>query len=147
MIESRFHGLYGGKKSFHFREVLQIEHPSIGRRLVGVVVEYIPARKNQVVESAEWHERFDRRSAAVGPLAKTNGSELRQGSHRLRFAGAHQLYAGHEGGAHGAESREQDTEFSLGGSDFSRLFHATPFEFAIAWAIAHVTVPSSRQRI
>ena len=132
MIKGRLHGLDGGEKCFYFPKVLRIEHARVCGGLVGVVGENIPAGKNQVVQSAQWHKGFDRRSAPVGPFAEADRAQLGQRAHRLRLSGPHQLHAGHEGRAHGAKSGKQNTEFSLGGSDFSWLFHATPFEFAIA---------------
>src|SRR5207245_11649421 len=51
--------------------------------------------------------------------------------HGLRFAFADQLDSGHKGGADSAHAGKQNPQFSLGGRDFGRLFHAAPFYWTI----------------
>src|SRR6266478_4744457 len=75
---------------------------------------------------------MDERGTPLRTLAQANRAHLRERSHRLRLALADKLHSGHERGADGAHARQQNSELPLGGRDFGRLFHATPFYWTIA---------------
>src|SRR5260370_18742065 len=75
---------------------------------------------------------MDERGTPLRTLAKANRAKLREQSHRMRLALADKLHSGHERGADGLHAWKQISELPLGGRDFGRLFHATPFYWTIA---------------
>ena len=102
----------------------RVEHAGRGGRAVAVVVEDVPAAKDDVVEAGEGNEILDQRRPAVGALAEPDGAHLGEGADRLGEVLPDGEDAGDEGRADGAEANQQNTELSVGRSDGSRAFHS-----------------------
>src|SRR5229473_5049946 len=127
VVERGLHWLDGGKEGLHLFQVLGIQDACIRRGLVSVVLENVPAAKRKVRQFGKRNKFLDERRTSVRALAQANGAHLRERSHGLRFASADELDSCHEGRADSAQARKQYSEFSFGGRDFGRLFHAAPF--------------------
>ena len=125
-VERRFHRLDGFQERLHFLQVLIIQNAGFFRGLVRIILEKIPASKNQVIEVCQRNQLLNQRRVVVGALAKTNRSELSKRPYRLGFSFADQLHAGHQRRAYRAHSGQQHSQFSFGRRNLSRLFHSAP---------------------
>ena len=118
-----FIGLMAESGSFNCVEQRALEHLGVDRGFVGGVFVDVPAAEDQVVQAGQRNEILDLGRAAVGALSQANGrqaaSAIRSG---VRSAALDGFHAGDEGGAHRADSGNQDAKLSVGGRNLDVIF-------------------------
>src|SRR6516165_1200048 len=90
-------------------------------RLVGRVFVNVPAAEDQIVQSGERDKVLDQRRAPVGAFPQPDGGKLGERTDRRGNSSLHGLHAGHERGGNGADSRNQDAQFSVGGRNLNAI--------------------------
>src|SRR5262245_42215120 len=107
-IEDGRHGLHGRQLVFDLVEERRLENTGGFRRLVAVVLEDVPPAKHEVVEVGERDELADGWRASLGPLAKPNGTHLRERADWRRELLANRHHTRNRCRADRAEPYEED---------------------------------------
>ena len=83
----------GTEPPFHFVEQVALQHAGVAGSRVHVVFENVPAGEDQIIEPGERNEFLDLRRAAIGALAQTDGSHLRERADGVGDSLAHRFHA------------------------------------------------------
>ena len=112
LVEDRRQRLDGLQVGLQLRQRLLVQHLGVRGGLVDVVLEDVPAGKDQVVQVGQRHKVLDQRRFVVGALAQADGAHLRQRSDRLGQSAADGLDSGDHGGGDGAQADHHHAQFA-----------------------------------
>ena len=115
LVEDGRHGLDRFQIRPNLLELVLLQHLGVGGGFVDVVVEDVPAGKDDIVQVGQRHEILDQRRVALGALAQANRSHLRKRADRLGQSLADRLNSGDQRSGHGAQADDHDSELALGG--------------------------------
>ena len=108
-------------------EQRRIKNSGVYGGVIGVLGINIPAAEHEVLQGSERHEALDGWNAVFSALSQTDGAHLGQGSNRFGQPFFDRFDSRYECGAHRADSRQEDTEFTRGGFDSDSLYrHVNP---------------------
>ena len=96
-------------------ELVPLKHLGVGGGLVDVIVEDVPAGKDDIVQVGQRHEVLDQRRVSLGALAQPNRSHLRERADRLGQSLADRLNSGDQCSGDGAQADDHNSQFALSG--------------------------------
>ena len=119
LVEDRRQRLDRLQVGLQLLQRLLVQHLGVRGGLVDVVLEDVPAGKDQVVQIGQRHKVLDQRRFVVGALAQADGAHLRQRSDRLGQSAADGLDSGDHRGGDGAQADHHHSQFARGGRNLA----------------------------
>ena len=122
LVEDRLHRLDRRERRLHLLQQRGFQNARLHGRLVGVVLENVPAADLDVRHVGQRNEVLDRRAAALGPLPQADRSQLRERADRLPQSELERFQPGDESGGYRAHAGNQNTQLALGGRNLDAVF-------------------------
>src|SRR4029077_11793824 len=76
-VKGCLHWRNAGKKWLHLLQIFFAQHAGFGRRLIGIVFEYVPPAEDQVFQIAQRDEFLDQWRSPIRALSQADRAELR----------------------------------------------------------------------